>query len=366
MASQDGKHGHHHILPVKVGLRVFAALIFLTVVTVAVAQVDLGHLNFAIAMLVATIKALLVVSFFMGLKYDHAENSMIFASSFLFLAIFLILTSTDLFFRGDVYVKKGQPLLAAAPGGSTLKNPWVPTKELVAKGKELFAVQCVSCHGAEGKGNGPAAAALIPPPRNFAVAQGWKNGRKPSQIFKTLKEGLAGSAMASFGTLPSDDRWALVQYVSSLGPTQEKDSVEDLKKVGIDPAAGGGEKQAASIPIAVAMSRAATAEDRGKQGAHAAWSRTGGSGAAGIYAAQCASCHGPSGEGGIRVRALGAQPRAYVVTQKLGAGAVASGEAFARLMAQGLPGNLMPAFGSLTSGQIKELHSYVRSLTGGR
>jgi hypothetical protein len=39
-----------------------------------------------------------------------------------------------------------------------------------------------------------------PPPRNFTSAEAWKNGKKPTQIFKTLKEGLPPSAMASYAT----------------------------------------------------------------------------------------------------------------------------------------------------------------------
>jgi len=96
---------HHHILPTKVALGIGGALLGLTAITVGVAHIDLGKFNFFIAMLVATVKAFLVAMFFMGLKYDRRENGVIFVTSLLFLAIFIVLTSTDLFFRGDVYVK---------------------------------------------------------------------------------------------------------------------------------------------------------------------------------------------------------------------------------------------------------------------
>ena len=67
--------------------------------------------------------------------------------------------------------------------------------------------------------------------------------------------------MPSFTDLSSDDRWALVHYVSSLGSTPEVDSLEDLKKVGFDPSlgdygvAGGEVKVQRKIPIDFALER---------------------------------------------------------------------------------------------------------------
>lgn len=249
----DHNHGNHqhHILSNKMAYKIWGILIFLTLVTVAVAQIDLGAANFAVAMLVASIKASLVCLFFMGLKYDHKENTVIFSTAFIFTAIFMILTFGDLLTRGDVYVK-GNIIPEGAIAQSTKSKyakAWIATPELVGAGKELYASQCVTCHGAAGAGDGAAAAGLNPKPRNFTQAAGWKNGAKPSEIYGTLTKGL--NAMPSFGTLPPDDRWALVHYVRTLGPHEgNKDSPDDLKKVGIDPTkadGGGGGEQ--SVPV---------------------------------------------------------------------------------------------------------------------
>jgi caa(3)-type oxidase subunit IV len=232
-----------------------ACLMVLTVLTVKAASIDMGRFNFLVAMAIATTKALLVALFFMNLKYDRAENGVIFGTSFVFLAVFIMLTSVDLFFRGDVYVKPGD--LTAHTTASKLKDPWVSTPELIAHGKELFQVNCIACHGPEGKGNGPAAAGLNPPPRNFTSDQGWVNGRSVPMVFKTLREGVPGSSMASFATLPVDDRWALVQFVLSLGPTKvPTPSAADLAKAGIS-TTGGAEKEAPSIPVDFAIERMA-------------------------------------------------------------------------------------------------------------
>jgi caa(3)-type oxidase subunit IV len=258
MANDKHSH-HHHILPTSHAVAIGGTLLFLTWFTVWIAGVDLGRLNFLVAFAVASFKASLVTLFFMNLLYDRKENGAIFATSFLFLAIFIVLTATDLFFRGDVNVPKGA--LASSGGASKLKDPWVSRPELVDKGKETFQQLCATCHGAQGRGDGPAAAGLNPKPRNFAVADGWKNGRKVSQIYKTLREGL--NTMPSFSTEPEDTRWALAHFVQSLGPKIEADSAADLAKAGIDPnKAGGGAEEAKTVPVEVIIDRMAVQDGK--------------------------------------------------------------------------------------------------------
>jgi cytochrome c oxidase subunit 4 len=353
-------------LPNKVLLGIGGSLLILTIVTVAVAHVDLGRFNFLIAMAIATLKGSLVALFFMNLWYDDKANGVIFATSFLFLAIFIVLTSTDLFFRGDVYVKGP---LTAPETKSHLKDPWISTPQLVEHGHELFMQNCISCHGVEGKGNGAAASGLNPPPRNFTSTEGWKNGRRPTMIFKTLKEGLAGSAMASFATLPSDDRWALAQYVLSLNPTKpEKDSDADFAKAGVDPKGGGAEAVEQTIPVELAMSRMAMPEahaDGGMAMSHdsvPADMPSTMTGAARVYATSCAHCHGAHGEGGIKVKNLGVFPKAFIETQPFTAQSGGSPEAFAHLIMTGLPGEIMPGNGQLSGGEIRDLYQYIQTL----
>ncbi|MFN7684920.1 MAG: c-type cytochrome [Oligoflexia bacterium] len=255
---QHDKH-EHPILADKTALGVLGALLVLTVVTVAVSRVDLGIFNFTVALLIAVVKATVVGMWFMGLKYDTKENTLIFVSSFLFLAIFIVLTATDLLFRGEVYVKKGELEARAAGGKSRFKKAWVSTPELLAHGKAQYEQQCASCHGVGGNGQGPAAAGLNPKPRNFTAGDGWKNGRKPTAVFKTLTQGLG--QMPVFSSLPADDRWALAHYVLSMGPAAEKDTASDFAALKIDPTQDqAGEEQKKSISIDLAIQRLAVPE----------------------------------------------------------------------------------------------------------
>jgi len=255
-----GNHEHHehHILGDNASLKVLVALLVLTVITVAVSRVDLGPLNFTVALLIAVVKASIVGLWFMGLKFDRRENALIFTSSFLFLAIFIVLTATDLLFRGDIYVKKGD-LEARAGGKSRFKKAWVSSPELLAHGKAQFEQQCISCHGALGNGEGPAAAGLNPKPRNFIQGEGWKNGRRPTAVFKTLTNGLG--QMPVFSSLPTDDRWALAHYVLSLGPKPDADTAADFAALKIDPTKDeAGEEAKKSISIELAIDRLAIPE----------------------------------------------------------------------------------------------------------
>lgn len=96
----EGDHDDHHVLDLKVYMGVYGALLVLTVVTVGVSFAGLGKLSIPVAMAVAVVKAALVVGYFMHLKYETRLHSLVFFSSFIFLAIFFSLTMFDLAFRG--------------------------------------------------------------------------------------------------------------------------------------------------------------------------------------------------------------------------------------------------------------------------
>jgi cytochrome c oxidase subunit 4 len=98
-SEEAGVHGveapHVHVLPLGLYFGILAILIVLTVLTVAVAQVPLGPFNLPVAMLVATIKASLVLAVFMHLYWDNKFNLLILVSSLLFLSLFIVLAMID-------------------------------------------------------------------------------------------------------------------------------------------------------------------------------------------------------------------------------------------------------------------------------
>jgi cytochrome c oxidase subunit IV len=100
MSANQSAHGHgeahkHHVSSMPMLIGVFGTLIVLTIVTVAVAYVDLGELNLFVAMGIATVKATLVSLFFMHLAWDSGFNRLAFFASFFFVMLFVGITLMD-------------------------------------------------------------------------------------------------------------------------------------------------------------------------------------------------------------------------------------------------------------------------------
>ena len=92
--------GEHHIIPLNMYLKVFAALIGLTILTVLTAKgMDLSPFNGAVAFIIASAKAGLVMSIFMHLWYDAKSNSIIIFGSFGFVILLFIFCVLDIYTR---------------------------------------------------------------------------------------------------------------------------------------------------------------------------------------------------------------------------------------------------------------------------
>jgi len=92
----DADHGFAHATPLSLLLTILGALLVLTVLTVSVTTFDLGSQgNLTVAMVIATIKAGLVVTYFMHLRWDRVFHLILFLTSVLFLILFLSMTLTD-------------------------------------------------------------------------------------------------------------------------------------------------------------------------------------------------------------------------------------------------------------------------------
>lgn len=89
----------NHIVPFKTYSNVILALIVLTVVTVLISLVDFGVFNLIISMGIATLKAALVLMYFMHLKYDDKSYLVIFLVGVFFLAVIFLFSSFDIITR---------------------------------------------------------------------------------------------------------------------------------------------------------------------------------------------------------------------------------------------------------------------------
>ena len=87
--------GHHHVSSPELFRNVLITLLILTALTVAASRIHFGSANMLIAMAIASIKASLVIAFFMHLKWDTGINKIVFLSAFLFLSLLFVFTLGD-------------------------------------------------------------------------------------------------------------------------------------------------------------------------------------------------------------------------------------------------------------------------------
>ncbi|HEV8577920.1 MAG TPA: cytochrome C oxidase subunit IV family protein [Thermoanaerobaculia bacterium] len=90
-----------HVTSRKIYFLVFGALMVLTIVTWLVAQVDLGWANDVVALTIAVIKALLVLLFFMHVRYSTRMTILTATAGFFWLVILIGITLSDYLTRGS-------------------------------------------------------------------------------------------------------------------------------------------------------------------------------------------------------------------------------------------------------------------------
>ena len=94
-ATQDD-NPHEHVSTIGQSVTIWIILLICTALTAAVAFVDLGPANTVVALAIATFKAILVVLFFMHVKYTHERlTGLVIASAIFFLFILLALSMAD-------------------------------------------------------------------------------------------------------------------------------------------------------------------------------------------------------------------------------------------------------------------------------
>ncbi len=78
----------------------------------------------------------------------------------------------------------------------------------------LYAGQCASCHGVEGRGDGPDGAGLEPAPASFRTEDA--KSISPFQYFNTIRNGVQGTGMPAFPQLTDEEAWSLAFYITGM------------------------------------------------------------------------------------------------------------------------------------------------------
>ncbi|CAN5392750.1 cytochrome c/FTR1 family iron permease [soil metagenome] len=101
-------------------------------------------------------------------------------------------------------------LLAVYPVPS---SPSAPPS--LSAGAALYQAQCAACHGATGHGDGPIGLRLAPRPVAF-TDQARARERSVFALYQVISQGLEGTPMVSFASLPESDRWAVAFYIGQF------------------------------------------------------------------------------------------------------------------------------------------------------
>jgi cbb3-type cytochrome c oxidase subunit III len=128
--------------------------------------------------------------------------------------------------------------IVAAATGATAGVTLLGQRGAVAdptRGKTIYATHCVECHGADGRGDGPAAPVLTPRPRDFTSGKyeirTTETGSLPTDqdLVRSVEDGLAATAMPGWkGVLRDDEIRDVVGYIKSLSPRFGRERVQEV------------------------------------------------------------------------------------------------------------------------------------------
>ena len=128
----------------------------------------------------------------------------------------LVLGATLLLFLGlsgpTPRIADAQAPWVAPAAEKAKKNPVPSDKKTIDQGEKIAKINCASCHGAKGKGDGAAAVALNPKPADWTSAR--VQDESDGEIFWKITTGRG--PMPSWRHLPESDRWAIVRYIRTL------------------------------------------------------------------------------------------------------------------------------------------------------
>jgi mono/diheme cytochrome c family protein len=181
------------------------------------------------------------------------------------------------------------------------------------QGREVFVQFCAACHGEHGDGKPASGLKLKPPAMDLTAFK-----LSDSLIHRALEQGVLGTGMAAWKSLPPDQLSAVAVYTATLGRDDE-----------LSP-------------------QARLAPDRALQEAGRR-----------VYVVHCARCHGEDGKGdGSDASLLKPVPPSFAELRP-------SYAAAARVLAGGVPGSAMPAWPLLTRAEVQAVTFYVRSFYRG-
>lgn len=177
------------------------------------------------------------------------------------------------------------------------------------QGREVFVQFCAACHGERGDGSPATGLKLKPPALDLTAFK-----LSDSLIHRALEEGVEGTGMAAWKSLPAGQLSAVAAYTATLCRNDELSAQARLASDG-------------------------ALQEAGRR----------------VYVVHCARCHGDNGKGdGSDAALLKPTPPSFAELRP-------SYAAAARVIADGVPGSAMPAWPLLTPAEVQAVTFYIRS-----
>jgi mono/diheme cytochrome c family protein len=228
-------------------------------------------------------------------------------------------------------------------------------------GAALFVQYCAICHGMNGDGNGPAAPAVDPRPRDFRlgkyrlVSSGNSIPFK-QDIVRTIRNGMPGTSMPSWVQLPDEQIDALADYVWNISRKSERERI-----------AGKLLAQKRSLKNLDMLTDARTTPDSpAKPGPEPAVTPESLAKAKALFDVTCAKCHGADGTG-MQDPAWRTDEGLPIASRNFRSGVFKGGprgqDIYLRIYG-GMPGTPMPAFSSFSDADVWNMVHYVQTVGG--
>ena len=117
--------------------------------------------------------------------------------------------------RGIIPFRYTNDTASRIKAGKELVNPFLPTEDVVARGKLIFTTFCIHCHGAGGAGDGYLFTSGLYPLQPKSLSGEAAGKLKDGEIFHTITLGIR--SMGAHGSqIKPEDRWKLIQYIRKL------------------------------------------------------------------------------------------------------------------------------------------------------
>jgi cytochrome c oxidase cbb3-type subunit 3 len=95
--------------------------------------------------------------------------------------------------------------------------PEVARDPLLSHGRVIFLARCATCHGNEGRGDGPIAGQLLGPPVGNLTDNEWKHGDRPEEVLRVIAQGVPNTRMDGWSrVLDPPDLKAVTAFVYYL------------------------------------------------------------------------------------------------------------------------------------------------------